>query len=250
MDQGQFDMPQMDEAQIEEQRNRLWGCFFSTKHKFFAINSELQEIFSAAQEKSQDLYRKILGDMFERCVNIISAEESQKILSDLQTNAFDVESWDHLHNFRSSNYQDVANVDVTLNPQQEMLLNYYDEMDKQLREKYGDPEEQGGQENMFNQKRDIEPKIGGLSIANASPQTKLIYTAIVAAIVGGVFYFAYSLLFVKKETPVERAERLRREKKEKKRQGSNSSSRSPSKKKNQWKNWCSCSTATADLNLK
>ena len=62
-------------------------------------------------------------------------------------------------------------------------------MDKQLREKYGDPEEQGGQENMFNQKRDIEPKIGGLSIANASPQTKLIYTAIVAAIVGGVFYF-------------------------------------------------------------
>lgn len=67
------------EEQMEEQRNKLWGCFFMTKQKIFSENNQLQEIVSAAQENSQKIYKKILAEQFESCVNQIQVEESKQV---------------------------------------------------------------------------------------------------------------------------------------------------------------------------
>jgi hypothetical protein len=102
-------------------------------------------------------------------------------------------------------------------------------MDEQMKEKYGNQDENGqerdsGYENLFGRTQDTEPKIGGLSIANMSSSTKVLYLAFVIAIIAGVFYYgncfkkilislAYAKLFVEVESPVDKAKRLREQKK-------------------------------------
>ena len=68
----------MSQEYIEAQRNKLWGCFFLVKHKLYSLTNELQTIFSQAKD-GQAIYKKIIGDIFEKCISKIQVEEGQKV---------------------------------------------------------------------------------------------------------------------------------------------------------------------------
>jgi hypothetical protein len=74
-----FGDQQMNQEYIEAQRNKLWGCFFLAKHKLYSVNNELQEIFTKSKDKSQTVYKKIIGELFEKCISKIQVEEGQKV---------------------------------------------------------------------------------------------------------------------------------------------------------------------------
>jgi hypothetical protein len=64
-------------------------------------------------------------------------------------------------------------------------------MDKNLRERYGNNEEQQqeeGYENIFNRRVDTEPKIGGFSVKDMSSTTKFFYLAAIVGLIGGLFF--------------------------------------------------------------
>lgn len=213
--------PQMDEAFIENQRTKLWSCFFLTKHKLYALNPELQGAFAEAKDVAPKVYNKIIGLLFTGCVLQVQVEEGQQILATLQEKEFDLSTWDHLfNNFDVERFKDPQNVDSTLDPNESMFVEYFNKMDEQIREKYGSQDGEGGQrdsgyENLFGRRMDTEPKIGGLSFANMSSTTKLVYLAIIGAIIAAVFYYAYTQLFAEKESAYEKAKKARKEKEKK-----------------------------------
>jgi len=202
---------------IEQQRNKLWGCFFLTKHKLYAITGEMQEVMGKYKDESTKLYKKIVGDVFEKCIMNVQPEEGAKILESMSSREFKVEDWDYLHEFKLQKYEDPSKVELKLSADQEVFLNYFDEMDKQIKEKYGNEQQPEDDEAVFTRgKADFEPKIGGFSLKEVSTSTKALYAVIILGTIGGIFYLAYNKLFQTVESPYEKQKRAKKEKKEKK----------------------------------
>ena len=69
----------MDEAFIENQRTKLWACFFLTKHKLYVISPELQSAFTDAKEIANKVFDKMVGSLFTNCVLTVQVEEGQQV---------------------------------------------------------------------------------------------------------------------------------------------------------------------------
>lgn len=67
-----------------------------------------------------------------------------------------------------------------------------------MKEKYGDQQQQeGGKQNLFGKKQDIEPKIGGFSLQGASATTKLLYLGVVAAVLLGSLFYGKNIKYIR-----------------------------------------------------
>jgi len=146
-------------------------------------------------KSSQTLYKKMLGDFMLHCFFSIKTEDSEKIFETLQSKTFALETWSHLHNFDLERYK--GDIDLDLSPEQVQLVEYVEEFDRQMKEKYGDQAPDSDDEDYYEKRRpvDIEPKIGGFSLKDLPSGFKILYLGVIVAAIGGGLLFAYKKLF-------------------------------------------------------
>jgi hypothetical protein len=73
------DAPEMSQEFIEQQRTKIWSCYFLTKHTVHQMSDQIKPLFKAAESKAQDFYKKMLSEIFERCVVQVSVEDGTKV---------------------------------------------------------------------------------------------------------------------------------------------------------------------------
>jgi len=209
VDPTQFYDPEFIKQQQEIQRGKLWGCYFLARNKLFSKADDIGKLFTG--NKGESLFRRMATDIMKRCLERVQPEESQKILSSLNEQGFNIDDWNHIHGFDIENYKS-ENVKLDLDADEKFIYEYYQKIDESVKSHF---EEQADKEETAKrrQKLDYEPHIGGISLKETSPFVKSLYTITVVGSILVLFFFAYKKLFANHETPYEKIKRERLEKK-------------------------------------
>jgi len=203
--------PEQQQAMIEGQRMKLWGCFYLVKSKLYKLSKELGALFQG--KRGDAYYKRIITDVMGKCLNTLEQRDATQVFSALNSEDFNVDNFNKFVGFNVEDYNKEG-VSLELEESEKFVYEYYHQLEEQFKNQQEEAQEKAEKEEKARKQQfDYEPHIGGLSLKDASPTVKMIYAILVFGSITGIFFFAYKKLFSNEETAYDKIKKQKQEKK-------------------------------------
>jgi len=204
---------QDQQSQQDMYRTNLVGCILLSRHDFSGHQEKMTEILKD-KTNGKDIYNKMLGEYMYNCFGHIKIDESKQILNEISNKEFEISKWEYITKFDYEKFTQDP-VDTELSTEEKRLVEYVEEFEKQMRDQYGQGQQEDESESYGSRVVDPEPKLFGYSMKDFPRQYAVIYILVIITLLSVGLYIAYNRLLQPQKTTYEKAREASIEKRNK-----------------------------------